>query len=87
MANRSHSRAKAGRSLHNRVSAGLDRLRPMARSDGGDIELIDVDDDGVVHVRLHGTCIGCPSSTVTLTLGIERYLKDQIPEVTRVVRD
>jgi Fe-S cluster biogenesis protein NfuA len=63
----------------------LDQLRPMAHADGGDIELLGVDRDGVVSVRLHGACIGCPSSTTTLTLGIERNLKDQVPEVTRVV--
>ncbi len=63
----------------------LDSLRPIAQSDGGDIELVEVDEDGVVHVRLHGACVGCPSSAMTLTMGIERNLKDQIPEVTRVV--
>lgn len=73
------------RSLHDRVAAVLDALRPSVQVDGGDIELIDVDKQGVVHVRLHGACIGCPSSTMTLTLGIERSLKDQIPEVTAVV--
>jgi len=73
------------KSLFARVSAVLDQLRPMARADGGDIELLDVDRHGVVSVRLHGACIGCPSSTMTLTLGIERNLKDQVPEVTRVV--
>jgi len=83
--------AKTGRpsrprkSLFERVSAVLDQLRPMAHADGGDIELLNVDRDGVVSVRLHGACIGCPSSTMTLTLGIERNLKDQVPEVTRVV--
>jgi Fe-S cluster biogenesis protein NfuA len=57
----------------------------MIQGDGGDIELVDVDADGVVHVRLHGACVGCPSASMTLTMGIERNLKDQIPEVTRVV--
>ena len=71
--------------LTDRVSAVLDTLRPILHGDGGDIELVDVDDDGVVHVRLLGACIGCPSSSMTLTMGIERTLKDQIPEVTRVV--
>ncbi|UCE59294.1 MAG: NifU family protein [Phycisphaerales bacterium] len=78
-------RSSAKRSLIERVSAVLDRLRSLAQSDGGDIELVDVGTDGVVTVRLHGACIGCPSSAVTLRLGIERNLKDQIPEVTRVV--
>ncbi len=72
-------------SLRDRVAAVLDTLRPLVQSDGGDLELVDVDADGVVHVRLHGACIGCPSSTMTLTMGIERNLKSQIPEVTAVV--
>ncbi len=75
----------ARKRLYDRVAAVLDALRPMLQSDGGDIELVAVDVDGVVHVRLHGTCVGCPSSTQTLTMGIERNLKDQIPEVTRLV--
>ena len=77
--------SSAKRKLHERVATVLDTLRPMAQSDGGDIELVDVDENGVVHVRLLGACIGCPSSAMTLTMGIERSLKDQIPEVSRVV--
>jgi Fe-S cluster biogenesis protein NfuA len=71
--------------LRDRVADVLDALRPMLQSDGGDIELVEVDADGVVHVRLRGACIGCPASSMTLTMGIERNLKDQVPEVTRVV--
>ena len=63
----------------------LATLRPMAQGDGGDIELVDVDADGVVRVRLLGACVGCPSSEMTLTLGIERNLCEKIPEVRRVV--
>lgn len=76
---------KSKQLLHDRVATVLDTLRPMVRSDGGDIELLDVDADGVVRVRLHGACIGCPSSAITLALGIERNLKNQVPEVSRVV--
>ncbi len=79
------SQAKRLRSLRDRVAAVIDAVRPMAQRDGGDIELVDVNLDGVVRVRLHGACVGCPSSALTLTMGIERNLKDQIPEVTRVV--
>jgi len=68
-----------------RVATVLERLRPMLRNDGGDIELLGIDEDGVVEVRLLGACIGCPSSSMTLTLGIERNLRDLVPEVTRVV--
>ncbi len=77
--------AHANKPLRERVAAVLDALRPMMQADGGDIELIDVDPDGVVHVRLQGACIGCPSASMTLTMGIERNLKNQVPEVTRVV--
>lgn len=73
------------KSLRQRVVAVLDQIRPLAQADGGDIELVDVDSDGVVSVRLKGACIGCPSAAITLTLGIERNIKEQIPEVTRVV--
>lgn len=72
-------------SLFKRVGSILDQLRPVVQADGGDIELIGVDEEGVVTVRLHGACVGCPSSAMTLTMGIERNLKNQIPEVTRVV--
>ena len=85
MVRQSEARFKANKPLRDRVAAVLDELRPMVQSDGGDIELVDVDEDGVVRVRLHGACIGCPSATMTLTMGIERTLRDQIPEVTRVV--
>jgi Fe-S cluster biogenesis protein NfuA len=71
--------------LRDRVAAVLEKIRPLVQADGGDVELVDVDDEGVVSVRLKGACIGCPSAAITLTLGIERSLKEEIPEVTRVV--
>jgi Fe-S cluster biogenesis protein NfuA len=77
--------SNAEKSLYDRVAAVLDSIRPMVQSDGGDIELVGVDADGVVKVRLQGACVGCPSASMTLALGIERNLKNQIPEVTRVV--
>jgi Fe-S cluster biogenesis protein NfuA len=67
------------------VARVLNSIRPIAQGDGGDIEFVDVDAEGVVRVRLHGACVGCPSSSMTLSLGIERNLRDQIPEVRRVV--
>ena len=76
--------SKSKKTLYDRVAAVIDAVRPMAQGDGGDIELVGVDPDGVVRVRLHGACVGCPSSAMTLTMGIERNLKDQVPEVTRV---
>ena len=85
MADRAESNSKPTTPLRDRVVEVLDKLRPVIQGDGGDIELIDVDTDGVVHVRLHGACVGCPSAAMTLSMGIERNLKEQIPEVTRVV--
>lgn len=72
-------------SVRQRVRAVLDLIRPAIQADGGDVELVDVDAAGVVSVRLHGACIGCPSSSMTLTLGIERNLKQQVTEVTSVI--
>ena len=72
-------------SLKERVAEVLNLIRPGVQADGGDLELVDVDDKGVVRLRLHGACVGCPSSSVTLTLGIERNLKEMVPEVAEVV--
>ncbi len=67
------------------VSAALDDVRPSLQADGGDIELVDVSEDGVVSVQLKGACNGCPMSKMTLKQGVERYLKEQVPGVTEVV--
>ncbi len=72
-------------SVRERVATLINFIRPAIQSDGGDVELVDVTDDGVVSVRLHGACIGCPSAQMTLKHGIERNLKLQVPEVTEVV--
>ncbi len=66
-----------------KVQEVLDKIRPSLQADGGDVELVDVQ-DGVVQVRLQGACKGCPMSQMTLKLGIERILKEQIPEVSEV---
>lgn len=71
--------------MREKVEEALGRVRPMLQADGGDVELVDVDDNGVVKVRLKGACGGCPMATVTLKMGIERSLKKEIPEVTKVV--
>ena len=60
-------------------------IRPAVQSDDGDVELVDVTDDGVVRVRFHGACVGCPSSAITLHSGIERSLKQHIPLVKSVL--
>jgi Fe-S cluster biogenesis protein NfuA len=68
-------------SLRGRVEAVLDLIRPAIQSDGGDLELVEVAEDGTVSVRFHGACVGCPSSAMTLQVGIERQLKEHVPEV------
>lgn len=69
----------------NDVKAVLDLIRPNLQMDGGDIELVDVDEEGAVSVRLQGACSGCPLSQMTLANGVERILKERVPGVTRVV--
>ena len=71
--------------VRERVQGVINLIRPAVQADGGDIELVDVNPQGVVQIRFHGACHGCPSSNLTLQMGIERNLRDKIPEVTRVV--
>ena len=63
----------------------LDQIRPGLQADGGDVELVEITEDGIVKVRLVGACHGCPMSTLTLKNGIERTLKKKLPEVKEVV--
>ncbi len=72
-------------SLSQRVEQVITAIRPAIQSDGGDLEFVDVDDNGVVSVRLHGACVGCPAAGMTLKMGIERNLREQVPEVTSVI--
>ncbi|TAK32507.1 MAG: NifU family protein [Chloroflexota bacterium] len=67
------------------VEAALASIRPYLQADGGDVALVSVDDDGTVKVKLQGACGGCPMSQMTLTMGIERTLKEQVPGVKEVV--
>lgn len=67
------------------VAAVLELIRPSLQADGGDVELIDVAEDGTVTVELQGACKGCPMSQMTLAHGVERVLKECVPGVTRVV--
>ena len=67
-----------------KVEKALAKIRPSLQADGGDVELVDVTSNGVVKVKLVGACAGCPMSTMTLAIGIERTLKREIPEVKRV---
>ncbi|MGA2479309.1 MAG: NifU family protein [Spirochaetia bacterium] len=70
--------------MRERVEEAMKEIRPMLQADGGDVELVEVTDDGVVKVRLTGACGGCPMAQMTLSGGIERALKEAVPEVTRV---
>ena len=69
--------------MKEKIQAVIDKIRPMLQADGGDVELVDVE-DGVVKVRLKGACAGCPMSQMTLKNGIESFLKKEIPEVKSV---
>ena len=62
----------------------LEEIRPNLQADGGDMNYIGVDDEGVVQLELQGACAGCPMSSLTLSMGIERILKEHVPGVTRV---
>jgi Fe-S cluster biogenesis protein NfuA len=70
--------------MKDKVEAALAKIRPMLQRDGGDIELIDVT-DGIVKVKLQGACGSCPMSAMTLKMGVERQLKQDVPEVKEVV--
>ncbi len=70
--------------LFDQVAKVIALIRPAVQSDGGDLELVEVTDEGVVRVRLHGACVGCPSSSITLKMGIERNLRAHVPGVTAV---
>lgn len=71
--------------LKDKVEKSLDKIRSMLYADGGNVELVSVDEkEGVVKVRLTGACVGCPMSSMTLKNGIERALKEEISEVKRV---
>jgi Fe-S cluster biogenesis protein NfuA len=67
------------------VNDVLDLIRPALQADGGDVELVDVSDEGVVSVELQGACKGCPMSQLTLANSVERVLKERIPGITKVV--
>lgn len=70
--------------LKEKVEQALNKIRPSLQADGGDVELIDINDEGVVKVKLQGACAGCPMSTMTLKMGIEKILKQNVPEIIRV---
>jgi Fe-S cluster biogenesis protein NfuA len=71
--------------VKDRVEKALDKIRPALQADGGDVELVDVDEaKGVVRLKLVGACGSCPMSQMTLRMGVERVLREEIPEITEV---
>jgi Fe-S cluster biogenesis protein NfuA len=67
------------------IEKALDQIRPTLQADGGNVEFVEVTEDGVVKVRLTGACGGCPMAAQTLKFGVERTLKEQVPSVTSVI--
>jgi Fe-S cluster biogenesis protein NfuA len=70
--------------MKEQVEKVLNEIRPGLQADGGDVELVEVTEDGIVKVKLTGACAGCPMSTITLKMAIEKRLKEKIPEVKNV---
>jgi Fe-S cluster biogenesis protein NfuA len=71
--------------MREKVEQALNKIRPMLIADGGNVDLVEVSDDGVVKLKLTGTCGCCPMSQMTLKMGIERLLKEEVPEIKEVV--
>ncbi len=72
-------------SIEEQVSEIIESIRPSLQAHGGDVELVGISEDNTVNVRLQGACQGCPGATMTMKLGIERILKERVPEVKKVV--
>lgn len=70
--------------MKEKVQEVINEIRPNLQADGGDIDLVDVTPDGIVKVKLRGACHGCPGAAMTLKMGVERLLKQRIPEVTGI---
>ena len=75
---------EGGKPMKEKVQEALNKVRPQLQADGGDVELVEITEGGMVKVRLTGACKGCPMSQMTLKMGIEKFLKQQVPEVTLV---
>ena len=76
--------SKSENTLEEKVRQMIESIRPTLQNDGGDVELVSVDSDNTVRVRLQGACRGCPGAQMTLRMGIERLLKERLPEVKQV---
>lgn len=70
--------------MKEKVEKVLEKIRPQLQADGGDVKLVDITEDGIVRVKLTGACVGCPMSQMTLKMGIEQILKEEVPEVKSV---
>ena len=79
------SEANTDQTLEEKVKDTIENLRGALQSHGGDVELVSIDDDNTVNVRLQGACQGCPGAAMTMKMGIERILKEKVPEVKQVV--
>ena len=73
------------KTFNDKVAEVIETIRPMLQNDGGDIELVGIDEDKTVRVRLQGACSGCPGAAMTLKMGVERLLQQKLPEVKEVV--
>jgi Fe-S cluster biogenesis protein NfuA len=79
------SGSETEKSFQDKVGEVIEMVRPALQGHGGDVELVGVDDDNTVRVRLQGACQGCPGAAMTMKMGIERILKEKVPEVKEVV--
>ncbi len=70
--------------MKEKIENAIKKIRPMLQADGGDVEFVEVE-NGVVKVRLQGACAGCPSAQITLAMGVERAIKEKVPEVKQVI--
>lgn len=74
-----------GEDIRTRVEGALDAIRPALQADGGNVSLVNIDEDeGIVTVQLQGACAGCPSAQITLAMGVERVIKENVPEIKEV---
>jgi len=75
---------KGNTTMQDKVIAAIDEIRPRLQADGGDIEFLGITEDNVVQVRLQGACAGCPGAAMTLKMGVERIVKERVPEIKSV---
>ncbi len=77
-------KSKIDAAVRDKVLSVINQIRPSVQDDGGDLELVDITEAGVVQIRLHGACVGCPSSSMTLHMGVERNVREHVPAITGV---